>query len=287
MTARRSRVLLLAFAVTLSIGIFVYEVIPQCADHACAGAFADMYTAQSPYRYRLLNFVLPALFVGTAPTEGQLMLNSLALHTAAFIAIYSGLYIWLKRWSDENRAIVGVFIFVAFLPLAFHIYALLIASILEVALLLWMLILIDRYKWVALIVAVAAFNRETAIFLVLAYVATYPREWKRWGGLVLIYAAITAGLHLWLGYTPHVLGFEGTIRYNLGTISNAAFVNALLLPLWILVILGYRCAPTVLKRLCWVALLYAASVVIGGAWEEVRLWMIVFPLVLPVVVTAL
>ncbi len=284
---RLTRFLMLTFAVTLSIGIFVYEVIPQCAVHSCAGAFADIYISPSPYRYRLLNFVLPALFVGTTPTEGQLMFNSLALHTAVFIAIYSGLYIWLKRWSDENRAMVGVFMFVAFLPLAFHIYAILIASILEVALLLWMLILIDRYKWVALIVAVAVFNRETSAFLVLAYIATYPREWRRWGGLVLIYTVITAGLHLWLGYAPHVLGLLGTIQYNIQTIANAAFVNALLLPLWILVVVNYRCAPTVLKRLCWVALLYAGSVVVGGSWEESRLLMILFPFVLPVVVNSI
>lgn len=284
---RLTRVLLLLFAVSLSVGIFVYDVIPQCAVHSCAGSFAGIYTSPAPYKYRVLNFVIPALMVSPEPTESQLMLNSLVLHTLCFIAIYSGLYIWLKRWSDENRALIGMFMFVAFLPLAFHIYAVLIASILEVALLLWALILIDRYRWMVVIVAIAALNRETAIFLVLAYVVFYPSQWKRWGGLGLIYAAITAGLHLWLGPSPHVLGFEGTLAYNLETISNAIFVNLMITPLWILVALNYRHAPVVLKRLCWVALLYAGSIVVAAAWEESRLMMLMFPLVLPIVVSSL
>ena len=146
MVIKLTRILLLTFAVTLSVSDFVYDVIPQCAVHPCAGSFADIDTSPAPYRYRLLNFVIPALFVGTTPTESQLMLNSLALHVICFIAIYSGLYIWLKRWSDENRAFIGVFAFAAFLPLAFHIYAILIASILEVALLIWALIILGWMK---------------------------------------------------------------------------------------------------------------------------------------------
>ena len=137
----------------------------------------------------------------------------------------------------------------------------------------------------ALLVAIAALNRETAIVLVLAYVAFSPGRWKRWGILALIYAGITAGLHIGLGAAPHVLGFAGTLEYNLSTFSNALFVNLMILPLWILAALGYRRAPTLLKRLCWIALLYGGSVIVAAAWEESRLMMIMFPLVLPVVIS--
>lgn len=284
---RLTRFFLLTFVVTLSVGVFVYDVIPQCAVHSCAGSFANIYTSPAPYKYRLLNFALPALMIGTTPTETQLMLNSLVLHMLCFIAIYSGLYIWLKRWSDENQALIGVFMLAAFLPLAFHIYAILIASILEVALLLWALILIDRYKAVAVIVAIAALNRETAVFIVLAYVAFHPSQWKHWGSLGVIYAVITTGLHLWLGPSPHVLGFDGTLVYNLSTISNAIFVNLMIAPLWIVAAAGYRRAPVILKRLCWVALIYTGSIAVAAAWEESRLMMLMFPLVLPIVVSSL
>lgn len=152
---------------------------------------------------------------------------------------------------------------------------------------LWALILIDRFKWAVLIVAIAAFNRETAVFIVLVYVVFYPRQWRRWGSLALIYVVITAGLRIWLGAAPHVLGFEGTLQYNLGTISNALFVNLMIAPLWVLAAVGYRRVPILLKRLCWVALLYAGSVAIGAAWEESRLMMLIFPLVLPTVVQKL
>lgn len=286
--SRTTRACLLVFATTLSVGVFVYDVIPQCAVHPCGlgqQAVTVVNSDPAPFRYRILSRLLPALIVAT-PTDRQAMAVSLLLHVLCFAAIYAGLYSWLKRWSDDNRALVGVFLFAAFLPLAFHIYALTTAAILEVVLVLWALILIDRFKVVAVLLVFAALNRETAVLIPLAYVAFYPSQWKRWGGLGLIYAAITAGLHIWLGAAPHVLGFEGTFAYNQSTISNAFFVNLLIAPLWVMVGINYRHSPAVLRRLCWVALLYAGSVVIGGAWEEARLQLVILPLVLPVVVSS-
>lgn len=141
---RQNIALLLLLAVAFSIGIFVYVVIPQCAIHSCAGDGTPIRIVNedvAPFRYRILQRILPALII-PAPNGNEPLFVSLLLHTLCFAAIYSGLYVWLKRWTDESRALLGVFLFVAFLPLAMHIYAPLIASILEVALVVWGLVLL-------------------------------------------------------------------------------------------------------------------------------------------------
>lgn len=135
----------------------------------------------------------------------------------------------------------------------------------------------------AVLVAIGAFNRETSVLLVLCYMAFFPLQWRRWGVLLMVWATITAGLHLWLGAAPHQLGVVNTFLYNKNTISNAFFVNLLMLPLWVAVIFAYKQSSAQLKRLCWVAILYGVSILILAAWEEARLQMIIWPLILPIV----
>lgn len=142
----------------------------------------------------------------------------------------------------------------------------------------------------AAIIAIATLNRNSSILLVLAYVAVmwpcrYNRRVQFWA---LAYAVLWAGVygaivtlrpasHEWI--TPARVLEINTSWWGL---SQSIPYNLAFLPLEALVILSARRAPGLLTRLLWVLPVYAAPVLIYGAWNEVRLWLPLLPLLLPV-----
>lgn len=137
----------------------------------------------------------------------------------------------------------------------------------------------------ATLVALAATNRETSLVLVFCYLAYYPTRWRQAAFLALVWGTVTLAIHVGQGSAEHMLGLMGTFQYNLNTLPDALFTNVLLIPLWIAAGIGYRRATGVLKRLAWVALLYMAAIVIGGAWSEMqRLALPVVILIIPLIV---
>jgi hypothetical protein len=71
---------------------------------------------------------------------------------------------------------------------------------------------------------------------------------------------------------------------NMQTLPSALFANILFVPLWIIVLLRWRVAPATLRHLTWCALAYLVAFVVGAVWQEVRLLLPLFPLLLPVIV---
>lgn len=133
------------------------------------------------------------------------------------------------------------------------------------------------------LIIIASLNRETGIVLVLCYTAFFPAEWRKTGLLGALWLIVQIGLHVWLGAAPIQYSLEATLATNIKTLPNVLLSNALLAPLWILVIRGYRHANGLFRRFYAIALVYLVLVLFGGLWQEVRLLLILFPLMLPTI----
>ena len=164
-------------------------------------------------------------------------------------------------------------------------------SIIELSLICSSLVLWKRFWIVAAMVVFASLNRETGVLLVAIYALLNSADYRQRGfyfrlvALAGLWAVITAVLHISLGAAPHVLGATGTLQANLDNLPQALIVNVILLLLWIMVAIGYRRSPAMLKCLGWLAGAYLISAFVGGLWGEMgRLSLPAIPLILPFVV---
>lgn len=285
---------LLALCAAMTFGAYCLIVLPLCvrSSQVCFMQWQPTldHTADAPYRYRVLAPALEA-FIAPHDSRPEILEADVLLHAILFPLLYLGLYRWLGVWVGRERALLGCFVLATVFPVGFLHYYLGLFSGIELVLLVWFLVGLTR-RWptgvmVALVV-VAALNRETSLLLVGAYAAYRWREPGIVGPfleLALAWALVTIGLHLVLGDAPHVLGFIGTLHYNMDTILEAMFSNLLFIPLWLLAHYYSRGAQPMLRRLLWCVLLYMLAVLVGAAWQEVRLLLTVFPLVLPIALT--
>jgi hypothetical protein len=216
---------------------------------------------------------------------------ALVIHIASFAVIYSALYVWLRRWASDGAALAGLFAMALLLAYSFHQYPLSPNSIIELALICATLVLWRRFWLVAVMVILASLNRETGIILVAIYALLNVADYRTRGfyirvlALAGIWAGITAVLHITLGSAPHVLGIMGTLQENMDNLPQAVIVNLILLPLWVMTVIGYRRSPMMLKRLGWLAGAYLLSAFVGGLWGEMgRLSLPAIPLILPFIV---
>ncbi len=279
----------IALLVCITTASFLNDVLSNCTSEPDPCYKIDQQvlsnTAQSPYRYRVL---APALMsIGASPTNHWAWFSAgLTIHILCFVIIYASLYTWLRSQVGDVKSYIGLCIMALMMIFAFHRYYLTPTSMIEVALLCLMLVTLQRWWLVVGLIILASFNRETGLLLIAVYsVYRTPLELRRAGVLVVIWAVITAALHLTLGAAPHVLGLVGTLQANMARIGQGIFINLLILPLWIMAVKGYRkSSSTQYKRLAWVALIYMVAVAVGGMLDEVgRMALPAVVLVLPLV----
>lgn len=159
----------------------------------------------APYRYRVLvpytvEFLIAQLshYVGNALA----FLLAYALYFfAAITVLLTSLYIYLRLWLDDKLALVGCLIAAFTMPVGFRYFY--PYSFLEVSLFIIALYLIyHKHDWPLLpLVLLASLNRETAIFIVIAY-AIHRRNVPMSVALGLVWLAVFVGLRLWLGDAP-------------------------------------------------------------------------------------
>lgn len=277
---KSARLSILTFALFISIAGYFYYVLPSCAADQTA-CFDAQSAPLAPYRYRLLQ---PALdLVAGVQTNEQALAFGTLIHTALLALFVPCVYLWLRRWTNDDRAVIGVLITTLLLMLAYRIYFRNIATLIETLCLTTSLLLVNkRLIWQVGLLVVASLNRETGFFLVLFYIAYNGLKWDwRYLVLALTYGAVTFAIHLAMGAADHVLGLVGTLNYNLSNWAEDIFTAILFLPLIVLAVISFRRAPPILQRLTLVAVLFVGANLAGGAINE-------FPrLMLPVIVICL
>ncbi len=275
---------LLIFAtLLLSVGYF-YTVTDRCW-RGVMDCFDNVnpLTAPAPFRYRVLAPFVEGVFSPTSEPYRAYIVDAV-FHGLLVALLIPALYMWLKRFLEPSRALVGVFIVCVCFMLSFQLYMPFGTTIIELLLLVYALNVIDRsFAVYAVLLAISALNRETAVLLVGIYAAWHGRAgWK--GALLLftIWAVITLGLHLALGAAPHIYGFQNTLERNLESVAQAILYNTPLVVLWMMTATRYRTSTGTLQRFAWVALAYGVCVAVGASWVEIRLWLVILPIVLPI-----
>ena len=134
----------------------------------------------------------------------------------------------------------------------------------------------------------ACLNDERGIYLPLAALLAFPRARSSWtacaAGL-----AIVLGLRLALGSAAAETTFADLKRTNTNPANLRATVQAAVLLLGPLPLLTFaaRRATTPLRRAAWIVPLHLALVFAFGVWHEGRLWMSLYPILIPLAWQAL
>lgn len=253
-------------------------------------------TAAAPFRYRILvPVVIEPLYQALSlvlPAKTSFLLVYAVFDLAAIFFLLASLFSWLRTWFDRQQALVGALFAAGTMPIALqdHYYApwsLLDAGLFTMA----MLAIHGRRHWlVTVLLLISALNRETAVLIPLAYLATIDhtdavgrrKTWLLFGGWVSIWAAVFLGLRYVLGPAPSI-ELASVFAFN---ISRTGFLLALLNGslflggFWLFALLGFRHAPRPIQRLTWIIPVYLAVILVWGVWYEVRLLMPMYPILL-------
>ena len=196
-------------------------------------------------------------------------------------------------WFPTEPALVGVLFVAATLPIAmrpneYAPYSFLEPTFVSLALLC---IVRDRRLWLALVVAMAAVNRETGVFLVLLYAVARPLNKQRLIttlAYAAIWLAVFIAVRLYAGDAGRYWTVDKVFRSNLSQLRLTVFnVAALLGVFWWFAAAGFRRAPPFVQRVASVIPAYVAVVAVWGIWWEVRLLLPLMPLLLPLALSFL
>jgi hypothetical protein len=255
------------------------------------------HTATAPDRYRLL---APVIVEGPVRVLQQWMPRDVAFdrvyavfYLAAMAALLWSQFAYLRIWFSDEQALIGVLLLASTLRITIrqHDYApfsYLEPTFFAVGLLL---ILDTRRVWLGLLIALATFNRETAIFLVLLFAATQSLTRRTIQTTVIylaIWAAVFFGVRLYGGEAERYWELGRIWRTNISQPGLTFYnVTAFLGIIWVLAIAGFSRAPEFVRRAALVIPAYAVVVAVWGLWWEVRLLMPLLPLVLPLALSSL
>lgn len=260
-------------------------------------------TAQSPYRYRVLvpfaSEGLTRALSSALPFADSFLWAYAIYDLLATFFLLAMLFVWSKTWFTPEQSLIGVLFVAATMPMALQDHYFQPWSLLEAALFCAGLFAIHRRRALLLfcLVAVASLNRETAVFLPLAFLLTIEaadlrredggRNWRPlllFAGLLLTWGTVYWGLRLWRGDAPHIETIEGLIALNTKRENLVyAMENATLFlgAFWIFAALGLRRAPRFLRRAAWIVPFYLATILVWGVWYEVRLLMPLYAVLIP------
>jgi hypothetical protein len=254
-------------------------------------------TALSPYRYRLLApWTTEAVMRLLAPLGERraFHLAYLAWNTAWTYLTFALTFRFLRRWHAPDTALVATLLLPLALVAAFAEQWYAPWSVAETPLFLAGLLAVLGGRTVAALalVAVASLNRETALYLPLAWmlVASAPDSVRRSGvtaaaplAALAVWIVIYGALRWALGAAPAAVPFDVLLRTNLdpmGLAFAAIWLALLLGPVWLWAARGAGAAPAELARLCWMVVPVAVLYLAFGIWREVRILMPLVPLLL-------
>lgn len=149
-------------------------------------------------------------------------------------------------------------------------------------------VLLKTHLGFAAVLILATLNRNSSIVLVVLYGLVMIRTWHDWrhwlicGGYGLLWAAVYGYLLLtrhptWICCSPAIVsGMNLSGNFFTFTVPN----NAALLPLFVLCLAGWKLNPF-LKRTSWAALVYIPPLIVAALWWEIRLWLPLLAVMLP------
>jgi hypothetical protein len=208
----------------------------------------------------------------------------LALRFSFFFGLFVAFHAWLRHWFDDVSAFAGTSLLAAVHGPSFANYWFQPASALDFALWTGAGVALQRSadRWVPLVLLIGALNRETSVFIVLIYGAmrfgtvSHGALLARMAGLGVLWAVPQGLIRWWVG----PLGWAGRgatpVDYLTANLTNpdwltyAAFFWGVL---WVVPVFAWKNTPPVLRRLTVVLLPYIALQFLFGRIREVRLFL--------------
>ncbi|MBL8130286.1 MAG: hypothetical protein JNL42_00385 [Anaerolineae bacterium] len=280
---RRAGFLIASAAAGLLVALgYVYYAQPLCEVWCDAmHTLTVQGAAPAPFRFRLL-----ATFLAEA-MPGDARMGMALAHFAVAPAVWVIGWLWLEREVGERQALVGVVLLAAMMLIGYYMYGTALYSLIELGLLaLGLLYLQGKSPSIgyALLVIVGTINRETTGLLLLMAAVSAQRHSKL---ALFAWISTMAALRVALGLGTDGQNVLDILQANLSPshMLPALLNHAALLPFVALAALGWRSSPPAARRrLAIIGLPYAAAVLVFGYWDEVRLWLPIGLLALPMMV---
>ncbi len=257
-------------------------------------------TAESPYRYRVLVPYTADLSVRALaaflPYRIAFMITYAIFDLASIFSFLLILYYFCRLWFSREASMIGVLFVGATVSIALRDHYFQPWSILEAVIFSLALIVIYRNRRGLLypLIVLASLNRETALFIPLAFVAANSTPGAVTGkdgglngkdlifaaGLLSVWLALFLAVRSSTGNTTHIYSLGELWAKNTSArsilkavVNNAAFLGAF----WIFAFNGFRKAPLFVRRVGLLLPVYLILILVFGVWYEVRLWMPFYP----------
>jgi hypothetical protein len=245
-------------------------------------------TTRAPDRYRWLAAAVvepPArLLAQVMPYDRAFDRVSTAFYLAAITGMLWSLFVFLRVWFTDEAALIASLAAACTIRIAMRQHDYAPYSFLEPTFVALALLAMLRRHHVrlAIIVVLASFNRETAVFLVPLYLVTSDwsgQAWLRTAAYGAMWAMIFFGVRAISGDADRYWTIERVFRTNMAQPLLAATNLAMLLGVfWLLAPLGWRRAPSFIRRSAAIIPAYLLTVAVWGIWWEVRLLMPLYPI---------
>lgn len=270
--------------------------IPKQVSRAALHSQIIDKTAPSPYRYRILvPYAAETLAKFASPVLGEqraLLAAYGLIEAAAIVSLILILYKFFMCFFTPVPSLVGALIANLSLVVALRDHYFQPWSLVNAVVFALAAILLHKRKMIpfAVIVFVAAMNRETSILLPFLYLATRARRDQAAKSMLtfVFFSALWCGGYLLVrhlqGGAPFIYSLSAILDKNL-TPKYLGFMSLNLLFFlgfaWMFAFRGFGTAPPFIKRLALFVPLYLILVLIFGVWKEVRLLMPLYPVVIP------
>lgn len=262
-------------------------------------------SASYPYRQRLL---VPFLSKYLMNLYGIVLPQKLAFLgsylTYSFFSIFlflTTLYIWIRNFFKENYSIAGVLVIALLMQIALDDHYFQPWSLIDAFFFTLSFILIKQknFPWLFLINLLANLNRETGIFIPIAFATSslyltnknhfLPRITKEnfvkfsllFGSAIIVYFSIR--LSIGVGeLTAADLGARVLLKnIELFSIFKTSLHLLLLSPILIIYpIKGFSSAPQIVKKISLFIPFYLISYLIFGVWYEIRILIPLCPILI-------
>lgn len=242
-------------------------------------------TVRPPLRYRPLSFWMTEVLCRASGVPYLLVDFYLRMLFLFFCALALDGY--LRRWLDPVATVLGVVVLFALMPAVYWrgYHKLYDFTNLLVFIAGYWLIRERRDGWLAALLAVGMLNRETPVMLVVVYFLVrwgqMPRRrlLLRTAALGLLSMGIYVGLRLAYGYERWYHWDE--LWEN--PVDPRTYIHLLLFfgPFWVLAFLDWKRKPRFLRRAMLMAPVFFAIHFVVGYVREVRLFLPLLPLFIP------
>jgi len=240
---------------------------------------------RAPLRYRPLSFWMTEVLCRA--TGVPYLFTDFYLRTLFLFFCALAFHGYLRRWLDVPTTVLGVVLLFALMPAVYwrgyhKLYDFVNLLVFIVG---YLLIRARRDWWLVPLLAVGMFNRETTVMLVLVYVLVRWGELPlrmlllRTGVLGLLCTGIYVGLRVAYGYAPWYHWYE--LRENPFDPQTYLYPLLFFNAFWVLAFLDWKSKPRFLRRAMWMVPAFFAIHFVVGYVREVRLFLPLLPLFIP------